>query len=286
MFNRATGRPRPVSPRAAGVALAAALLALAVAVPLAGAFPRDETTPQITIDDGTAPDGSAYRWIVYGGSFAYDVGGHVVKYRGYCSGLTFPGKPERVTSVGCAPSQGTPRFGDALVPFQSFGAKFLQARSEGVQPRDVLLSGTTDPRVHAVRIAYTDATGQRHDLPVDYVRFSGNRVQAASKRLRAAAKRRARKAGKDVRKASADVRPFGVYTAFVPGDWAARDRLAERELQLHPNNPPTPDDLGFLILQAEGDCTNGPTGPFELIAYDSHGQQLDNMPDEACRLGR
>ena len=38
------------------------------------------------------------------------------------------------------------------------------------------VSGKTDPRVGRVRVVYTDSNVRPHDLPVDFARFAGERL--------------------------------------------------------------------------------------------------------------
>jgi hypothetical protein len=161
--------------------------------------------------DGVAPDGSVYHWRSYTRTFAGRgtlEDGRVVRFhfRLSCLGLVFPQKPEGSSGALCGmdyrPSRSKP-------PVRSFDARFPGASSEAVPRPDVVVSGTTDARVAAVRVVYRDAAGATHDMPV---RFS--RLVAGSARRNPRGAR-----GSTV----------GVYTAFIPGEWAASDRLAERE---------------------------------------------------------
>lgn len=240
--------------RRALLALAGALLALLVALPHASALPGGWRSPTITVDDGTTPDGSPYRWVGYERVFkGYGTipDGRRMRFdfRLPCLELTFPELRMRGTGAVC----GGPPGGRWAPPIQSVDARFLRALGVEEEQPDVVVSGTTAARVALVRVVYTDAAGGRHDLPVDFARFEP--------------------AG-----ASRAARAFGVFTAFVPGDWAARDRLATRERELRAGDPSLPPsgafDLSDLARGAIGCDDGGPTGPFTVIGFDREGERL------------
>lgn len=282
-FTRASRRGR----QCVIVAFAAGLLGLAATVACARPSARAGAASQITVDEGTAPDGSRYKWVIYDRTFSATVGLKGFGSRLYCLALRFRAKPRRGTGAFCESYEGKRLYANSLIPIRSLGAQFLKS-STGRRP-DVMVSGTTDPRVARVRVIYTDSAGSSQDVPVDFARFQGERVKAAHKALRAAARRAARKSGKRVHRSSGSIRPFNTYVAFVPGDWAARDGLAARERRLRGNDPSLPPGGGVVDLSdlthqfMLSRCSGGPTGPFRLIAYDGGDRQLDDMPDEVCR---
>jgi hypothetical protein len=258
MRNKFPRRPERSRSLQAALALGVALLALLATLPYAAALPGDQRTPGITIDDGVAPDGSPYRWILSERLFVgrgTTPDGRTLRFRFRlpCLDLTFPGLPGRGAAGGC----GLPPRGARALPIQGIDARFLQARSEAVEQPDVVVAGTTAARVARVRVVYTDAAGERHDLPVDFAR-------------------------REAALGSRGVRSFGVFTAFVRGDWAARDRLADRERELRPGDPSLPPsgafDLSDLARGAIGCDGDGPTGPFTVIGFDRDGRRL-KVPD-------
>ena len=282
-FTRASRRGR----QCVIVAFAAGLLGLAATVACARPSARAGAASQITVDEGSAPDGSRYKWVIYDRTFSATVGIRGFGSRLYCLALRFAVKPRRGAGAVCESYEGKRLYAGSLIPIHHFGARFLTSSTSGSP--DVMVSGTTDPRVGRVRVVYTDSIGRPHDLRVDFARFAGERVKAAQKALRAAARRAARKSRKRVHRPSGSIRPFNTYVAFVPGDWAARDGLAERERRLRGNDPSVPPGGGVVDLSdlthqfMLSRCSGGPSGPFRLIAYDRGGRQLDDMPDEVCR---
>jgi hypothetical protein len=85
---------------------------------------------------------------------------------------------------------------------------------------------------------------------------------------------------------------LAVVTAFVFGDWAASDRLANHERKLRRRDPSLPPsgafDLSDLARGAIGCDDFGPTGPFAVIGFDREGRRLKAAggPGASCRPGR
>ena len=143
----------------------------------------------------------------------------------------------------------------SLGPIQSLNWLPVQARLKEVARPDVVLVGTTTGAVDRLEVVYSDGAG-RHRLPVDLARVDGRLL---------------RRLGVPPGKP----RPFGVFTAFVYGRLAARDRLVDRYPEmamLVDRRLRTGDGATDACMRRLG---RPPVAPFELRAYGIDGRLLD-----------
>jgi hypothetical protein len=308
-----TPGPRRARPRVgllAGLAVAALVVAVALLTPpgrtaaawvgdlvgigeVGGSPTRDErgfdTSKEVVIDNGRAPDGSRYEWVAYQCEVDMRDQGIAGGFRGIGVSLEWPGSEEPGGSGTCEEATGSPESHH----FSSHGVHILPSQFKGVERPDLVVSGSTGPRVHEVRILYTDRFGEQHALPVDFARVEG--------KLRELAHRS---------------EPIGSFTAFIPGDWAARDELESRldlralygtgELELgtlgrreraqarrafetcaplepDPESlPESPDREALERARAPMQrCIKEhlPPSPIEYVAYDEEGRELERLSE-------
>jgi hypothetical protein len=220
---------------------------------------------KVTLAGGTAPDGSRYEWI------------------GFTRRATFyaEGRWERMYCVVLRVGSRTPAGGSCWGPGERMYPDAAFAGGPGAFPYqrgfarpDVLIEGMTDDDVASVRVVYSDLAGDRHELPVNYTRVAHRRLPGGS----------SRRARRSVR----GIDGFGLFAAFVPADWVARDRLFARERELRGTDPSVPPgdgplDLGDLMYRSVfSACPGRPAGPFEFRAYDAARNELPVMPRAAC----
>jgi hypothetical protein len=220
-----------------------------------------ELNEPLVVDNGQAPDGSRFEWVAYRGKTSYVVDGERIRVRGFCVGLEWVGDVRGRSSGGsCGGSGGQQPTG----VFSTVGVSFLQAPFERSPRHDLLLSGTTTPRVHRLRIRYRPLRGPARDLPVDFARVDGELL---------------RRAGAS--------RPFGTFVAVLPGDQARRDRLTERfrvtSLAPFPRRKAQPiaelprEYRSYLRCQRRL-AAPPRVGPFTAIAYDRRGRVIERLP--------
>jgi hypothetical protein len=220
-----------------------------------------ELNEPLVVDNGQAPDGSRYEWVAYRGKTSYLVDGERIRVRGFCVGLEWTGDVKGRSSGGsCGGSGGKQPTG----VFNTVGVSFLQAPFERSPRHDLLLSGTTTPRIHRLRIRYQPLRGPARDLPVDFTRIDGELLRRAGSK-----------------------RPFGTFIAVLPGNQARRDRLTERfrvtslapflRRKAQPIAELPPEYRPYLRCQRR--LTAPPrVGPFTAIAYDRRGRMIDRLP--------
>lgn len=225
---------------------------LAVALSPAAADGRDPYRAKaVTLGGGVAPDGSRYEWIGYERRFkgvATRPGGREklrFDFRLCCTELVSRANSGQRIPGGCEDVAEKPpaAVGPGAFPFKG---------DRAAERPDVVISGTTGARVARLRIFYTDLAGERHELPVNHIRVDrSERVTRSGKRGRRTARRVSR---------------FGLFAAFVPAGWAARDKLFERERELRGNDPSVPPDgrpldLGSLMYRSMfAGCHGVPAG--------------------------
>jgi hypothetical protein len=238
--------PRRPRRRALGVAFATALLGAALLTPPGraatgwvgelvgigdvGGSPTQKhrsdqaAGPAIVVNNGFAPDGSRYEWVVYHCRIDMRRQGLPGVVDGYGVDFEWPGRPGDGGAGGgsCEDAVGSDR-GHPQV-FQSFGTQILPSQFKGTADPDLVVSGETGRQVYGVRIVYVDRSGGRHRLRVDFERIGP--------KLR----------GRIVAKSSLG----GTFVAFIPGDWADRDELESR--------------LDLRALQGTGKLKLGPIG--------------------------
>lgn len=275
-------------------ACAVAIAAAALLIPAGGASAADgDKTRPIVVDSGTALDGSRYEHVVFGQHFkGRTQDGQGFDVRAICKALRWPDRPKRDGGYGCA-GPGRP-MGGVWPAFSGVGVYFVQPGrvGEGVAAPDVAIGGQTSANVARVEVAYRDLAGNERSLPVDFARVSARRQEALVAKLGKKAKRggnrkaKAKRGGKAKRRAakgsSVGYEAYGVFTAFLPGADAARDRLAARaaEGDRQAGQPPLGDpawtgDLGGLAFTGDPcDVRDGWQGPFRIVAYDGAGRQL------------
>jgi len=241
----------------------------------------------IVIDNGAAPDGSRYEWVAYRCGENLRSEGIDTKFEGIGVALQWPKVRSEEGGGYCEELQGRPH-APALT---SNGVHILPSQFKGVAKPDLVIEGTTGPRVHRIRVVYRDGEGRRRDLPVDFARVEGR-----------------------LRRLASQPEALGTFVAFLPGDVAARDEVASRldlralmgtgTLKLGPigrgeraqaregfrkcaHLEPNPGDLPpnpsrSAMERAMGPATRCydrymPTGPLEYIAYDEHGRVIQRM---------
>jgi hypothetical protein len=248
-----------------------------------------ETSEEVVIDNGRAPDGSRYEWVAYKCEVDLRNEGMPTRFQGIGVSLEWPGAQGPGGGGSCEEATGA-REGSN---FTSHGVQILPSQFKGVERPDLVVSGLTGPGVHRVRILYTDRFGEKHELPVDFARAEG--------KLRELAHRS---------------EPLGTFTAFIPGEWAARDELESRldlralygtgELELEslgrreraqartafetcePLEPdpaslpdsPDPETLERAYAPLER-CMKEhlPPSPIEYVTYDEQGRELERLSE-------
>jgi hypothetical protein len=182
--------------------------------------------PAVVIDNGTAPDGSRYEWVAYRCGVDLRKEGLPDRIEGIGLSFEWPDVKGHEGEGSCETEAPAPEIGRG---FSSHGVHILPSQFKGVEEPDLVVSGSTGPGVHGVRVIYTDGEGDKHELPVDFARVEG--------KLRELAQRS---------------EPLGTFVAFVPGEWAARDELESR--------------LDLRALETTGKLKLGPLGRRERAA--------------------
>ena len=249
-----------------------------------------ETSEEVVIDNGRAPDGSRYEWVAYKCEVDLRDAGQPSGFKGIGVSFEWPGSEGPGGGASCEERRGA---GEGA-HFTSHGVQILPSQFKGVERPDLVVSGSTGPRVHRVRILYTDRFGEQHSLPLDFARVEG--------KLRELAHRS---------------EPLGTFTAFIRGDWAARDELESRldlralygtgEFELGPlgrreraqarkafetceryepdpdSLPTDPNDVKAVerAFAPQQRCMeeHGPPSPIEYVAYDEEGRELERLSE-------
>jgi hypothetical protein len=307
----ATRRPARSAPRLlAGLAAAALVVAVVLLTPpgraasawvgelvgigdVGGPPTQDgrgpETSEEVVIDNGRAPDGTRYEWVAYRCEVDLRDEGLQTRFQGIGVSLDWPGARGPGGGGGCEEATGSRESHH----FTSHGVHILPSQFKGVERPDLVVAGSTGPRVHRVRIIYTDRFGEEHELPVDFARVEG--------KLRELAHRS---------------EPLGTFTAFIPGDWAARDELESRldlralygtgELELgslgrreraqarqafeiceplEPDPDALPESPDQETLERAFAPYNRcmkehlPPSPIEYVTYDAEGRELERLSE-------
>jgi hypothetical protein len=247
----------------------------------------------VVVNNGFAPDGSRYEWVVYPCKVNLRDEGLPENFEGLGVSFEWPGRKQDGGAGGGAceghrePGQRAPLFG-------SFATQIVPSQFKGVAAPDLVVSGTTGPKVYAVRVVYVDPSGGRHDLHVDFERIGP--------KLR----------GKLTPSASLG----GTFVAFIPGKWAARDEVESRldlralettgKLKIGPIGrrerrqsrrafeicAPKQPDLSKPIDPKDTEAqkrafrpyqrcidSHAPASPVQYIAYGKHGRRLARMPE-------
>jgi hypothetical protein len=305
-------RSRSAGRRGLVAALAAAVLALALLTPPGrdasawvgelvgigevGGSPTltdrgfGDTSREIVIANGTAPDGGRYEWVVYDCKVDMTEEGIGTRFEGFGLALEWPDAKGREGGGGCEEADGAPARDHDLGHMH---VQIIPSQFKGVAEPGLSVSGTTGTRVHRVRVVYTDTTGARHDLDVDFERVAP-----------------------DLRERVGRNAPAGTYMAFVPGEWVARDdvvarldlravigtgtlelsdfakrereraRAAMRTCAVHLPDPwsmpenPDPEAVERMMRPHE-ECMaeHRPPSPVTIIAYDEHGDEVDRWEE-------
>jgi hypothetical protein len=248
------------------------------------------TSEEVVIDNGQAPDGTRYEWVAYRCEVDMRREGMPGSFEGIGVSLEWPGPQGGEGGGSCEEGTGAHDRDNALT---SHGVHILPSQFKGVERPDLVVSGSTGPGVHRVEIVYTDRSGATHELPIDFARVEG--------KLRELAHR-------------SDA--LGTFTAFIPGEWAARDELESRldlralygtpnfELgplgrqeraqarqafetcePLEPDSnslPLSPDEEAFERAYAPHErCMKEhlPPSPIEYVAYDEQGRELERLTE-------
>jgi hypothetical protein len=244
------------------------------------------TSRATVIENGRAPDGSRYEWVVYDCKVDMRDEGMPTRFEGIGIGLEWPDAKGREGGGSCAENVKPP----PDHTFDSIGLHIVPSQFKGVADPDLVMAGATGTRVHRVRVIYRDTSGEEHDLPVDFARVDG-----------------------ELRERVGDAAPGGTFVAFVPGEWAARDDVVAR-LDLRALTGTGKLELGpfareerRLMREAQRDCMakheapglmynpdadpraldaaarpylecmeeRTPPPPVEVIAYDAEGRELE-----------
>ena len=231
-----------------------------------------ETSPPVVVNNGRAPDGSRYEWVAYGCMVDLHGEGVPTRFSGFGLSLEWPDSRKKEAGGVCEGKKDRPQ----PAPLKSFGVTILPSEFDGVKAPDLLVSGSTGPSVHRVRVIYRDAAGRVHELPVDFERAAGTLMRRA--RL---------------------PEPLGTFVAFIPGSWAARDELGSRldlralettgGLELGPiaRRERRATRLAYRLcapVKPRGEareCIDRrlPPSPVEYIAYDGRGRVIGRQKE-------
>jgi hypothetical protein len=230
-----------------------------------GGFVKPSTA--VVIDNGVAPDGTRYEWVAYQCREGDQAAGPT--FEGIGVSLDWPGVKGRDSGGFCEELEGRPR----PPVFSTHGVHVLPSQMEGVAEPDLVISGSTGPEVHDIRVIYRDGEGRERELPVDFARVEGKLREVASR-----------------------PEALGTFVAFLPGDLAARDEVVSRldvralygtgKLKLGPIGRREREQARLAFercgpVEAEPpparECyeRHMPRGPFEYVAYDEDGRVLD-----------
>jgi hypothetical protein len=246
----------------------------------------------VVVDNGTAPDGSRYEWVAYKCKVDLTDEGSDTRFRGIGLSFEWPGVKGHGGDGGCEELEDRPRPRDYAIG--SHGVHILPSQFKGVEKPDLVISGSTGPKVHDVKVIYTEPDGTERELPVDFARVEG--------RLRELAHR---------------PEPMGTFVAFLPGEVAARDEveqrldlralldtgklrlgpIARRERELaqaarercerfEPDPGEFPEDAADRaaverVMRPLTECLERemPPSPFEYVSYDAEGREVDRMSE-------
>jgi hypothetical protein len=304
--------PRATRRRALVIALAAAVLAGALLTPPGreasgwvgelvgigevGGSPTLEdhgfewSSRGVVIANGLAPDGTRYEWVVYDCKVDHRELGMPEHFKGFGMALEWPDAKGREGGGGCEEAEGAP------VRDHDLGGTHVQiipSQFKGVAQPDLSVSGTTGSRVHRVRVVYTDKTGAKRDLDVDFERVPSELREQVGRNT-----------------------PAGTFVAFVPGESAARDDVearldlrallgtgklelsefarqerrqvleARKECAVHQpdpwSGPRNPDrETVERLMRPYEECLDErePPSPITIIAYDEQGRELDRYEE-------
>jgi hypothetical protein len=229
---------------AAGAAIAA--LVGVMATTASGHTPPQGVNPSVApvmVDDGAGPDGARYEWTAYRAQVEIGEGG--TTFDAMCEFFDMPARPA-FESMGSCEGEGEPAVPSVL--------RSALLHGSGVPPQNVMLAGSTNEQPHSIDVLYTDASGQDHDLTVDFKRVDGELLAST---------------GGD--------EAFGVFTAFVPEAQIAHRaakcvRAAEkRAARGKPGGRRVKQRCGRLGRSDIG----LPCSPFEITAYDEQGRVVE-----------
>jgi hypothetical protein len=251
----------------------------------------DKKGTAVVVDNGTAPDGSRYEWVAYECRVDLRKEGEPGVFDGIGLSFEWPGVRGYEGAGGCEELEGRPGPPKGAV---GGSVHILPSQFHGVEHPDLVVSGETGPGVSDVKVFYQEPDGTQHELPVDFARVEG--------KLRELAHR---------------PEAMGTFVAFLDGDVAARDEVAqrldlravettgklrlgpiarrERELALAARErcerlEPDPGDLPenaddnraierlFRPLRA---CQERemPPSPFVYVSYDAEGREIGRMSE-------
>jgi hypothetical protein len=245
-----------------------------------------DTSDEIVIDNGRAPDGTRYEWVVYECKVDMREEGLGNGFKGVGTSLDWPDAPGNRGDGSCAENQDPP----PDHTFDAIGLRIVPSQFKNVAEPDLYMAGATGTSVHRVRVIYRDTRGDMQELPVDFARVEN-----------------------DLRERVGEAAPGGTFVAFVPGAWAARDDVVAR-LDLRALTDTGKLELGpfareerRLMREAQRDCMakhqdpalmynpnadpraldaaarpylecmeeRTPPPPVEVIAYDAEGRELE-----------
>jgi hypothetical protein len=149
-----------------------------------------DTSGEIVIENGRAPDGTRYEWVVYECKVDMRQEGLGEGFEGVGTSLDWPDAKGNEGGGSCGEKERTP----TDHTFDSIGLRIVPSQFEGVAEPDLYMAGSTGASVHDVRVIYRDTQGEVHELPVDFERVEN-----------------------DLRERVGDGAPGGTFMAFVPG---------------------------------------------------------------------
>jgi hypothetical protein len=242
----------------------------------------------VVIDNGTAPDGSRYEWVAYECSVDLRDEGSSTNFEGIGMSFEWPGVKGHEGGGVCEELEGRPRQDARAVG--SHGVHILPSQFKGVEQPDLVVAGTAGAAVHRVEVIYTAPDGTTRKLPVDFARVEG-RLQKLAHRPEAMVTWTAflpgEVAARDEVETRLDLRAVMTTDSFHMGPIARREReLAQRARERCEHLQPSPADLqgrepvepAFRPLR---ECLERhmPPSPFTYVAYDEDGRELSRMSE-------
>lgn len=229
---------------------------------LSSTVPPGQPGSPVVVDNGEAPDGSRYEWVAFRRTERLRLGvAPRLKTRTmetFCVTFGWADVPRRKSTGGCTSLGG---WSPGVI---HMSGRLIRPAADSGQ-RDYMVVGDVDPRVGRVRMVYRRPGGERYEMPVDLGRVDGELL----------------------RRVRGD-KPFTVFTAFVPGDLVAADRLDERYrmMGLSVDDPTSPMPLPYTPAYIR--CVREHGGFYErgwidVILYDRDGRRVATLPTRVSR---
>jgi hypothetical protein len=253
------------SPGRAALGEAAALIGQIGGAPASREDPHFEPTvpngqpgSPVVVDNGEAPDGSRYEWVAFRQTKKLGSRSRQPTLEMFCVRFGWADVSLRARTGGCSSTGG---WSPGVVRLT--GRLARPATPGGA--RDYLMIGDVDPRVGRLRMFYRPPAGGRRELPVDHARIDGPLLRRAG--------------GKE---------PFAVFSAFIPGEVAAADRLGSRHrlMSLSVVDPTFALPLPYSVRYKR--CVRRHGGFFErgwidVAIYDRRDRHVATLPTRTAR---